>query len=458
MNKPLIMMTHVCRSWRNLLLSISSLWTQIDFSVSTDQQIEYFLRRSGNQPLDICHYLTDLDDVEPFLSITLHNLFRLRRLSITTCIPRFGRLLGSFSSPAPELEHLEIIHDPNITVMRTKFPRNFGGRMPKLTSLSLHYIPIDLHDFNFPILTRLIFETEVIISVQDLTSFFGRCPSLEFIHICLPYPPQPHTPPPRRRVCLAALQEIILDQTACAIDLFDHLILPKCTEVRLRGIFVDETPDHHSSLVARIHPSSIDYLPVMRGIIKAVATAAWCSLAGPNGKLTLSCCNVAREKFDTDFFTSFSPISISQIRELWVGQKAYGGIKGWTWRQTAVEIHGVFAVLTKVEDLTIVNCQTGPFFVTLGATVEDGVLLPGLRRLTVYGRSEDLDVPALTKCAKARQEHFRPLGEVTVVWEEDPGADIMREVESLREFVGELIHQVGEDPELVRRGRECGCW
>jgi len=132
-------------------------------------------------------------------------------------------------------------------------------------------------------------------------------------------------------------------------------------EVRLRGIFVDETPDRHDSLVARIHPSSIDHLPVMRGITKAVATAAWCSLSGPNGKLTLSCCNVAREKFDADFFTSFSPISVSQIRELWVGQKAYWGSKDWTWRQTATGVHGVFGVLTKVEDLTIVNCQTGPF-------------------------------------------------------------------------------------------------
>jgi hypothetical protein len=60
MNKPLITMTHVCRSWRNVLLSTPSLWTQIDFSMSTkSQQAEGFLRRSGNQPLDIYQYLED---------------------------------------------------------------------------------------------------------------------------------------------------------------------------------------------------------------------------------------------------------------------------------------------------------------------------------------------------------------------------------------------------------------
>ena len=66
-----------------MLLSIPSLWTQIDFSVSAkSQQEEVFLRRPGNQLLDIYRCLNDQDDVEPFLSITLHNLFRLQGLSI----------------------------------------------------------------------------------------------------------------------------------------------------------------------------------------------------------------------------------------------------------------------------------------------------------------------------------------------------------------------------------------
>jgi len=49
-----------------------------------------------------------------------------------------------------------------------------------------------------------------------------------------------------------------------------------------------------------------------------------------------------------------------------------------------------------------------------------------------------------------RSEHFQPL-EVTIVWEKDPGADAEQEVESLREFLGELIHCVGEAPILEGR-------
>jgi len=330
--------------------------------------------------------------------------------------------------------------------------------MPKLTSLSLHAMRTNLRDFNFPTLTRFIFDTGTSISVLDLTSFFERCPSLEFIQISLSYMPQlPTPPPPRKRASLAALQELRLDQTACTIGLLDHLILPKCTEMMLKGTFTGEALDSLGYPTPQIHPSSIDHLPVTKEITKAVAMPNSCTFSGPNGHLSFWCFQENREAFDAEFFTLFSPISVLQIRELWIGQKTEPsfGRKRRPWEQTVAGVHGAFEVLTKVEDLTIVSCETEPFFTALGAVVGGGVLLPGLQRLTVYDGCGDLDVPALTRCAKARKEHFQPLGEVTVVWEKDPGADAVQEVESLREFVGELIHRVGEAPKLVWRGAKC---
>ena len=58
MTKPLITMTHGRRSWRNVLVSTPSLWTQLDFCVPAGpQRVEEFFRQSGNFPLDIHHYL-----------------------------------------------------------------------------------------------------------------------------------------------------------------------------------------------------------------------------------------------------------------------------------------------------------------------------------------------------------------------------------------------------------------
>jgi len=129
-NKPLITMTHVCRSWRDALLSIPSLWTKIDFSMSTKSQQEAFLCRSGKQPLNIYHYLEYEEHIEPFLSITSHNIFRIQELYISSCLRNLAALLRNFSA-APELKYLTIENDSNISKMEINLPKIFGGQMPK---------------------------------------------------------------------------------------------------------------------------------------------------------------------------------------------------------------------------------------------------------------------------------------------------------------------------------------
>jgi len=81
-NSLLITITHVCRSRRDVLLSTRAFGRRSTSPSAESQQAEVFLRQSGNQLLDIYHHLNDQDNIEPFISITLHNLFRLRRPSI----------------------------------------------------------------------------------------------------------------------------------------------------------------------------------------------------------------------------------------------------------------------------------------------------------------------------------------------------------------------------------------
>jgi len=433
MNGPLATMTHVCRLWRNILFSIPSLWTQLDFAMSTNsQQAKKFLRRSGNLPLDIHQFPEIPEHIEPFLSTTLRNQSRLRRLNIASSLRRFERLLKRFSGPAPVLESLYITNDPNITDEDVEFPSTiFVGRLPKLTSLTLHYLHTDLRGFNFPSLTRFTFTTGTKIAARNLTSFFERCPLLEFIEFQLDYMPEPPIAPPRKRVPLAALKELRFDQTASTSGLLDHLILPKCAEMVLKGQFTGEVLNQYGSPAARIHPSSIDHFPVMRGIELGT-----------------------RRNFHAEFFTSFSPISATGIRELWVGRDTesdFGGGPG-PWKQTSAGVHGAFDALTKVEDLTVVGCETGPIVATLGAAMDGRILLPELRRLTIYVGRGDLDVPALVRCARTRKEHSRPLGEVTIVFKELVTTDLIREVELLREFVMEVDHHVGVAPTSIWGG------
>jgi hypothetical protein len=449
MNKPLITMTHTCRSWRNLLLSTPSLWARIDFCTSNSKQAMGFLRRSGNHLLNVYQHLGNEDHVEPFLSATLCNIHRLRRLYVDSRLLYLERTLARFTSSAPELECLEVGNDPNITGGAMRLPGTiFGGKLPKLASLSLINIRMDPYDLTMPSLARFYLTTNTGTSIRDLVSFFERCPSLEFIQLHLGYSLQPPTAPPGNRVRLAALEELSLDQKASTSGLLDHLILPKCTGMLLLGQFTGGEYDQRHNPAARIHPSSIDHLPVMRGITKAVATPNSCVLSGPNGNLRFWWSYKVPENFDAEFFTPFSPISVFEIRELLVGAmiEAYPGAPRRRWKQTTAHVHGAFRVLTKVEDLTIVDCETVPFFATLGATVDGATHLPGLREFTIYVGCGDLNALALAECARARLEHSRPLGKVTIVFENEPEADLIREVESLREFVGELNYRVGATP------------
>ena len=216
-------------------------------------------------------------------------------------------------------------------------------------------------------------------------------------------------------------------------------------------MFMGDESDTGGYPGTRILPSSIDCLPVTRGITKVGASPNSCILSGPNGNLRLWWFEKTRRTFNAKNFTSFSPISVLQIRELWVkwGRRPYPGVRSFLREQTPTAIYGAFWVLTKVEDLTLVSCQTEPFLAALGMPVDGcDVLLPRLRRLTVFVGYGDLDVPALRQCAKARKERSRPLGGVTVVFEKGQGTGLAEGLESLREFVEELVYCAGETPKF----------
>jgi len=214
----------------------------------------------------------------------------------------------------------------------------------------------------------------------------------------------------------------------------------------LTGQFTGKEFDERGAPVPRIHPSSIDHFPAMRGITKAVAMPSSCILSGSNGNLRFWCFKRSRDNFDAEFFTSFAPISVSGIKELWVGATTESYSSRRPWKQTATGVRSAFKALTKVEDLTIVSCETEPIFAALDVGVGNTILLPRLRRIAIYVGCGDLDVLALIQSAKARKEHSQPLGEVVIVFENEPVAGVVRELGPLRELVEELNYRVGVTP------------
>ena len=107
-----------------------------------------FLRRSGEQLLDIFLAFESTDDPEPFLSAALRNLYRVRRLEITTYAQNFeSTLTRRFKRSALAMEHLVISNDINITsdditLNSTIFEGQFqGSSVSRYTILTWIFVP-----------------------------------------------------------------------------------------------------------------------------------------------------------------------------------------------------------------------------------------------------------------------------------------------------------------------------
>ena len=185
-----------------------------------------------------------------------------------------------------------------------------------------------------------------------------------------------------------------------------------------------------------------------------------CTFSGTNGNLSIWCRKGIRGYSDGDYFYFVLPDH----------RLADQGALGWTgnrtlfyyhpcgpWGKTIGWVYGAFEMPKEAEDLAIVSCETWPFFMAFGATV-NGENLPGLRGFTIYVGYGGLHVSALIQLAKTRKEHFRSLEGVTVVLERDPEADVIQEVESFREFMGKLTHGFCEAPKFWKECKYRDRW
>ena len=175
-DEDLITATHVCRGWRDLFISSSSLWTQLNCTHVEKTRI--YVERSKLSPLDIS--IRDKDT--PFLSdaflLTIPHLTRLRSLSI------FGlsrNLVGVINQhlhyPAPSLEKLKISF---VGAPRPIEGTTFDGDLSSLRDLRLSGVLTNLPWVNLPNLTTFYFRNVPSdkVSVTQLLDFFEHAPFL----------------------------------------------------------------------------------------------------------------------------------------------------------------------------------------------------------------------------------------------------------------------------------------
>ena len=121
-------LTHVCRAWKEIFISRSSLWA--DFYCKDEDKTRVYLERSKSSPINVSLIRAhELEPRDPFLQIFPHAIGRLRSLFISATPRSLPDLTSQLSLPAPLLEDLKIDggcrHSPHWNPVLT--PTLFNG-------------------------------------------------------------------------------------------------------------------------------------------------------------------------------------------------------------------------------------------------------------------------------------------------------------------------------------------
>jgi hypothetical protein len=106
-DQDLVALTYVCRAWREMFISRSSLWADLDCVGKARTRV--YLERSKSLPLNLSldtEY--SLPPCHPFFDIVPHAIGRLKSLSIRVTEEDLEGITTHLSRPAPLLEKLSI--------------------------------------------------------------------------------------------------------------------------------------------------------------------------------------------------------------------------------------------------------------------------------------------------------------------------------------------------------------
>jgi hypothetical protein len=148
-DRDLITSTHVCRGWREVFISRSSLWTRLDFTNAHKTQT--YIQRSKSSLLEI-HLEKNQDSayLDNALSLATPRARRLKSLTIGGDVPLDA--IGHFYCRAPLLEKLDIsLNRPNTPVLNNAL---FAGGLSSLRELRLGQIITHLPWNNLANLTK----------------------------------------------------------------------------------------------------------------------------------------------------------------------------------------------------------------------------------------------------------------------------------------------------------------
>jgi len=436
-----IALTHVCRGWREIFTSRSSLWTHLDCKDTEKTRI--YIGRSRSHPLEISLMRWKrIPHCNDALLMVVPHIGRISSLTIYVLPDALSRLLDHFPFPAPFLKELKIVlNDDGIvhTLRPATIPNTiFPDRSPPLRKLSLSGITTDLPWRNLSNLT--VFEFRHASGIADplfagqLLDFFESAPLLRKIALHDSIPTSSAVPS-GRVIPLLNLRKLIIDGLPAHSTFLDHLPIPTGASLSLDFSFHSGGPSIPICLT-----NDFKYLHHITTINLTVNAPELTRmrLKGPGGELrTCGSRNIVL------LFQSLCKFDLSKARRLSVTK--YPTTPEAEFSQSL--IFQTLLLMKNLRTLTLTKLDNLPFICALNPKRNESHTVPcsDLEELVLYITTQNrFHLEELKKMASERAKRSSKLSSVTIV---SLGEVCPREtVLSLRKYVSRVEYKLEVSP------------
>ena len=415
-DKNLIVMTHVCRGWRDTLTRCSLLWTSLNCVDSNKTRV--YIERSRSSPLEVSLYEYKIPcyNMGAFLRVVPH-IDRVDSLTIEGGGFALQNLATYFSRPIPLLKDLTIyIQCRSPPTLSAKL---FNGDLSSLCKLTLAGVTLHIPWQNLPNLTAFTLHHvgEGEISVTRLLDFFSNAPLLNKIELSAI--PETSDASLGRVVSLPSLKTfVIFADSMYSSILLNHLCIPAGALLHVKFDFPGEDPQ-----LQEVLPKSSENLRNTLHITSAYLEFSpdRCSvrLNGPSGELCM--CGLQPNWSvpplvvpQRRFLLSLDYFDLSRVQRLVVTAYEYPGLE----EIDASSLHHILQITKGLRTLLLNQCNNLPFIFALDPSKNTSkhVLCSKLKNLVVYNDyQEPFNIPDLVNMAKERASNGAKLYSITLV-------------------------------------------
>ena len=399
-DQDLIALTHVCRSWRGIFTSRSSLWTRFSFT-NTDKTRTY-IRRSQTSPLKINLSGRFIDDA---FALIIPHISRLQ--SFKTNADDLPRVVGHFRCHTPLLEEL------TISSIRAWVLDNalFNGDLSSLRELCLYGVITNFPWKNLSNLQILNLKTFHTYGTTQILDFLESAPLLRSVLFGHKTP----TPdaPPGRIVSLRHLKAFTMDASPPHSTLLRHLHIPTGASLISKfhsrveeSMLLDYLPERSPNFVNLSHITAINLL--------FESNKTFVRLSGPSGSLRVLNSYMGFDIYTAahQTFRSLGPVISTITRLAILGYKRPAPVR--------IEHCPIFQTLSSanhLRTLILTDCPNPVFARALDPEQNLSKLVPcfNMKELVLYDKFWYVCLDDLVKMAKNRASRGAKLASITII-------------------------------------------